>query len=866
MKKCRWLAFALVLCMVVSLLPISTMADSKTFTDKYGVWAYEEQDDGSIIIVGFVASRKNVVVPDSIDGKPVKKLGDGLFQDRSDLTMIVIPNGITEIGKNVFSGCEKLEKVELPQSLTTIGDGAFSNCEKLEQVFIPSSVTELGEDLFVNSPVVEVRCDVDSAAAEYLKENAKDVNSFVLIEVTTPQPVQPPVSNGSESAPSTPQTPVGPVVPENAKMVTYQFGQNIEGKREFTVVLIDLMPDMDLMQYLDVVNDPNGGSEAFLDEAVYELMQNRFQLVSVSQFDGKATTDVTPDDKDLYAGVWMDSRRDGDRWIYDVNYSLDLMVDMDVLQKGTLTGMDFNAENKMLTYNVNKGTSSDATVKLDEKTYVFYTVDAGNSERHYADGALVWDNNYKSAYAHRMAIGGTCVSVSIDAHTNTTQGGKGFHEVVITENPDEIYKVSLWENTEDPELFQDSIVAHKDVNVILNSGGVTLSEQSKNMNYDADGELVSAHAYQDTPNDDGTYTVASQHYIEEYSWEQEYKYDEWNPVTEEREECRDVYTTVITGHTEFSEYVVRAENVEEAHQEAYGNVFPNEPDEHVNEVSYQHYVNNPDVHTEGTVTNLVSGETQEYVNDSSEIYMQNHTYVGETGKYVGWDWSWYTWENTRGEDTYKGSSYHVTEYRYESGSDTWTKTNVSVSSKDGNAASLDAFKDQYFQGNLDDYDISSAKYVFDPTTESGADNWKFVEWQEGDNEEAKAIAKGQTTVTANGETINQGEGKEEMLKIGENLEESLKKDDLKNIFDEAVAEIPGAAEVIEETEEIFETQTPPESNTTDKILHEHLPDGSTVTEINPEQTEEAPETEAPAAEAPTAEAPAAEAPAETPAE
>ena len=130
-RHSRILAIVLTLCMVLSMLPLTALAASLSFTDKYGTWEYVEEADGTITIIGFTAARKNIAVPQRIDGKPVKKLGDGLFQNHNDLTMIIIPNGVETIGANAFSGCDYLESVSLPGTLTAIGDGAFSNCTAL---------------------------------------------------------------------------------------------------------------------------------------------------------------------------------------------------------------------------------------------------------------------------------------------------------------------------------------------------------------------------------------------------------------------------------------------------------------------------------------------------------------------------------------------------------------------------------------------------------------------------------------------------------------------------------------------------------------------------------------------------------------
>lgn len=332
-KRFRWLFALLAICMVISMLPLQAMAASETYQDEYGLWTYEVAEDGSITITGFRSAQKNIVVPAKINGKFVRKLGDGLFKNRADLTMIVVPYGITDIGNDVFSGCAKLEKVELPQSLTTIGDKAFANCEKLEQLFIPSSVTELGEEVFKDSPKIEVRCDKDSATAEYLKQNKDDVSSFTLIEVTPSPATKPPVTNGSTSTPDTAVTVKG-------KLVTYEFGKTINGKREYTIVLADTDPNMDVLRYL---KQHDHGYQS-LDTQIYEALRSRFQLVSLTRYDGKNTMDITPKSGEGIVGTraWIQSEPDGDHTKHDVLYGLSIRIDN--LDEDSLDLVEFDSK------------------------------------------------------------------------------------------------------------------------------------------------------------------------------------------------------------------------------------------------------------------------------------------------------------------------------------------------------------------------------------------------------------------------------------------------------------------------------------------------------------------------------------------
>ena len=67
---------------------------------------------------------------------------------RSDITTVVIGDGVTYIGGGVFYGCTSLKSVEIPASVTSIGDFAFMYCTSLESVEIPASVTYIGGEVF----------------------------------------------------------------------------------------------------------------------------------------------------------------------------------------------------------------------------------------------------------------------------------------------------------------------------------------------------------------------------------------------------------------------------------------------------------------------------------------------------------------------------------------------------------------------------------------------------------------------------------------------------------------------------------------------------------------------------------------------
>ena len=88
-----------------------------------------EVDDGKVTITDYTGAGGDVVVPDTIDGRPVTCIGDNAFCYCTGLTSITLPEGCTTIGYYAFSGCTSLTSITLPNSITTIGDRAFQDCD-----------------------------------------------------------------------------------------------------------------------------------------------------------------------------------------------------------------------------------------------------------------------------------------------------------------------------------------------------------------------------------------------------------------------------------------------------------------------------------------------------------------------------------------------------------------------------------------------------------------------------------------------------------------------------------------------------------------------------------------------------------------
>lgn len=100
------------------------------------------QMEGSTL-ARYRGTDKNVSIPDT-----VQTIGQGAFEDDTNIELVVLPNSVKRIEAYAFWGCDNLDTVVLGKGLSEVGDYAFTNCTGLEQISIPSTVTSIGREAF----------------------------------------------------------------------------------------------------------------------------------------------------------------------------------------------------------------------------------------------------------------------------------------------------------------------------------------------------------------------------------------------------------------------------------------------------------------------------------------------------------------------------------------------------------------------------------------------------------------------------------------------------------------------------------------------------------------------------------------------
>jgi len=121
--------------------------------DYYREWAEEGSEITKVVIPDGVIALGDSVFSDFRSLKEVKLpsslkiIGSNAFYNCSSLENIDL-QGIEVIDEYAFRGCRQLSAITLPSTITTLENGIFNNCEKLKSINIECSLTELPAGIF----------------------------------------------------------------------------------------------------------------------------------------------------------------------------------------------------------------------------------------------------------------------------------------------------------------------------------------------------------------------------------------------------------------------------------------------------------------------------------------------------------------------------------------------------------------------------------------------------------------------------------------------------------------------------------------------------------------------------------------------
>ncbi len=101
-------------------------------------------------ITKYTGSGGNVVIPGTIDGRPVTGIAGYAFAWNFDLRSLTLPDSVTSVADHGVAFCAGLTNLTLGDGITALGGYAFGACTGLRQVSLPRSVTALWDAVFAD--------------------------------------------------------------------------------------------------------------------------------------------------------------------------------------------------------------------------------------------------------------------------------------------------------------------------------------------------------------------------------------------------------------------------------------------------------------------------------------------------------------------------------------------------------------------------------------------------------------------------------------------------------------------------------------------------------------------------------------------
>lgn len=111
-------------------------------------------NNGKYELINYEGEDTNLVLPDRVNGHTYS-IGNNFMYTNTNITSVIISDGVTSIGVSAFYGCTSLAKVVMANSVEKIGCEAFIGCTGLKEVTLSDNIKELEDFAFFNCENIE---------------------------------------------------------------------------------------------------------------------------------------------------------------------------------------------------------------------------------------------------------------------------------------------------------------------------------------------------------------------------------------------------------------------------------------------------------------------------------------------------------------------------------------------------------------------------------------------------------------------------------------------------------------------------------------------------------------------------------------
>lgn len=197
-KRLRLLAWMLTLTMLCELLPFGAFAQSDVGQQLTLAAAQSlEEENGEATIIGkcgdnlqWSLSSDGVLTIDGtgkmFDYNSVPPYNISPWYHNTNITTLIVKEGVTSIGDYAFLGCYKISNISFPNSLTSIGYSAFDPCSGLTEITLPENLIYLGGYSLTSGNFSSISIPIGITSIEkYTFANCKKLKSVSLPDALT---------------------------------------------------------------------------------------------------------------------------------------------------------------------------------------------------------------------------------------------------------------------------------------------------------------------------------------------------------------------------------------------------------------------------------------------------------------------------------------------------------------------------------------------------------------------------------------------------------------------------------------------------------------------------------------------------------
>ncbi len=128
------------------------------------------------------APWKDSDITDVIINEGVTKIGNSAFYECKKLKSVSISDTVTTIGYSAFYDCTSLTDVKMPNSLWSISDSVFNGCTSLKNITIPSSISKIGLFAFARSGLTDITIPESVySIQDYAFSSCRDLKSITIL-------------------------------------------------------------------------------------------------------------------------------------------------------------------------------------------------------------------------------------------------------------------------------------------------------------------------------------------------------------------------------------------------------------------------------------------------------------------------------------------------------------------------------------------------------------------------------------------------------------------------------------------------------------------------------------------------------------